>query len=512
MSDVKERIEFSETMGIDKRNPAFAYLRKNCFRANTPGLYPARDFYEEQPDNLTTSQQIVDILGNEEDSFDIKVIIENGADLEFRNLGSNSSSNTTQTGKSYECGAAGPDGVYACLSDDISYKIQHVNSNVTSQGAFTDATPEVAGSDGLYYWWFSRNEVYKQLPGAAPTVAFNNLGISPDFIDFYNDQAVIFAQDANDIVVLFWDKSDTDLFDKRILIRNARLIAGGVVNGQLTIVTGIGNSSNPAEQNGEIVVSHYNGENFQRVNSIKAGDRELGYEAITGVGIGSEVMVFSIERNLDAHNPYLYQNYLYKVYSDGSIEVQYLPDETTYGPAHIVRVFYNFILYAQRGVGSEGDIIFINEDVNTSYDEFEDYTTTEYITSFIGTPINDHKLDGFAVAFEKLFEQTDPAATPPTGEELDVYYRLSERDEFTLLMNVTALKVKEQVNPKRDESAEYASDSLGMHEQRYMIEKLEDGTPLPEFNEIQYRFVLKRGFSLIGAWHRYTYTSRNMFV
>ena len=79
-------------------------------------------------------------------------------------------------------------------------------------------------------------------------------------------------------------------------------------------------------------------------------------------------------------------------------------------------------------------------------------------------------------------------------------------------MNVTVEKVKDNVNARRDQSTEYASDTLGLPEQRYMISKMPDGeTALPEFNEIQYKFVSKRGFSIIGAWYKYSSLTRNTF-
>lgn len=510
MSEVKREITFAESMTIDKRNPDLAYLRKNCFRAETKGLYPAKNFYQENPDDLTTSDTIVDILGSEEETYDIKVITENGGNILFNNLGSNSSSNTTLTGMDYECGTFGNDGVKIVASNDQLYKVQHANSNTTSQWTFTDATPEIAGFDGLYYWFLSQNEIYRQLGAATPTIAFNNIGLAPRFVAFLGDQMVVFGEEAGSIVVLFWDKSDADLFDKRIIVKNARLVAGGVVDGRLMLVKSVGNSSNAKEQDGQIVLTEYDGEKFVRVNAIKAGDKDISYESITGVGVGSEIMVFSIDGNTDTHNTSLYKDYVLKVYADGSIEVLFEPDETTYGDAHIVRVFYNYICIAQRGAGANPPIIWINEETNNDYDDFEDYTTTEYITNFLNNPYNDHQLDGFAVAFEKLFEQTDAGATPPTGEELDVYYRVSERDPFTLLMNVTVLKVKDNVNANRDQSVEYASDTLGLPEQRYMITTMPDGeTGLPRFNEIQFKFVPKRGFSIIGAWYSYSYISRN---
>lgn len=510
MSDAKKEIIFANSMTIDKRNPDLAYFRKNCFRSETKGLYPAKDFYRERPDDLTTSDTIQDILGSEEGTYDIKVITQNAGNLLFNDLGSNSTSNTTLNAVDYECGTFGNDGVKIVCDNDQLYKVQHANSNTTSQWTFTDARPSVAGFDGLYYWYLSNNEIYRQLAGATPTIVFNNIGLQPRFVAFLGDQMVIFCEDAGAIIILFWDKSDADLFDKRIIINNARLVAGGVVDGRLMLVKSIGNSSNAKEQDGQLVLTEYDGEKFVKVNAIKAGDKDISFEAITGVGIGSEVMVFSIDGNVDSHNTTLYKDFVLKVYADGSIEVLYEPDTTSYGTAHVVRVFYNFICIAQRGVGANPPRIWINEETDNSFNNYEDYLTTEYITNFLDNPYNDHQLDGLAVAFEKLFEQTDTGASPATGEELDVYYRVSERDAFTLLMNVTAQKVKENVNASRDQSVEYATDdALGLPEQRYMVTLMPDGTALPRFNEIQFKFVPKRGFSVIGAWYSYSYISRN---
>ena len=517
MSDRKREILFNESMNIDKRNEEFAYLRKNVFNAETPGLYPSRDFYIENPDNLATDENIVDILGSEDGTFDIKVISEQGGNVNFHNLGSNSVSNTQQTGVDYECGTFTDDGVKICLDDDNLYTVNHQNSNVSLEGAFTGARPDIAGFDGLYSWWLSNNEIYKATNGA-PTIAFNNIGLTPLFVDFLGDQMVIFCQEAGSIIVLFWDKSDTDLFDKRIVIKNAKLIGGGVNDGTLQVVYGIGNSSNPKEHNGKIVVAAYDGEKFAEQNSIKAGDDALDYEAVTGFGIGSKVALFSVQFNDDTHNPDLYKNYVYKIHPNGAIEVAYDPDDTTYGDTHIVRVFYNFICIAQRRNGVQTPVIWINEDNSDNYNDFDDdYTTTEYITNFYGSIHNDHQLDGFCVSFEKLFEQVDETGPPVTGEELDVYFRVSERDDWTLLMNVNVEKVKDNVNKNRDQQTEYDDDNTGLPEQRYMISSMPftaeegDGGPLPRFNEIQYKFVSKYGFTVTGAWQSYSYISRNTF-
>lgn len=507
MSDAKKEIVFADSMTIDKRNVDFAYLRKNLFPARCKGMYPARKFYQEQPDNLATTDDIVDVLGSEELTFDIKVIVESGADLKFYNLGSNSTSNTTLTGKSYECGAFGEDGVHICANDDHIWKVQHANSNTSDQGALLEARPDIAGYDGLYYWWVSPNEIYKQLGGDTPTVAFNNIGFTPDIVCFFGDQMVIMANEGSGITIVFWDKSDTDLFDQRISIPNARLVAGGVVNGRLMLVRTVGNSSNAKEREGEIIISAYDGEKFVRMNAIKAGQEDTEATSLpTSMDTGSEVMVFSVDDNDSSHNTDLYNNFIYKVQDDGSIEVQWLPDSAAYGDAVVVRLFYNFMLYATAGVSGVAPRIYLNEDTSSNFVDFEDFEST-YITNFYCEPYNLHKLDGLLVAFEKLFEQT---TADPTGEELNVYYRVSDRDSWTLLGTVTAQKVKENINARRDQSTEYASDdAVGLPEQRYVITKMPDGSALPEFNEIQFKFVSLRGFSIIGAWFSYSYLTRN---
>lgn len=510
--EVKREIEFFNSMTLDKRAAQFAYLRKACFRSGTKGLYPSVDFGLKSPSQATIgSKSIMDIVGSEKGSgisFKIKVIVDDAGTCRFYNLGSNSESNTALAATDYVCGVMGDDGVYACFDDDTCRSINYQNSNLTSRGTFTGAQPDIAGFDGLYYWWVSSNEIYRQLSGASPTIAFNNLGMRPLFADFHNDQMVIFGQEGADIVILFWDKSDTDLFDRRVLVKNATLIAGGVVEGRVVLIKGVGNGANQKEFKGRIVIDGFDGEKFVELNSIKAGDGDVDYPGLTSVSVGSDRMIFSVDNNTDTANADLYKNFIYEVRGDGSIDVVTEPN-TIYGDAHIVRLFYESIVYATRGASGQNPAIFEQESFNDDFDDYEDYTTSEYITNLLNNPYNYHKLDALAVSFEKLYEQTDEGVSPVTGELLDIYYRVSERDEWTLLANITVEKVKDNVNSNRDQSTEYASDLLGLPEQRYMITKMPDGSPLPEYNEIQFKFVPKRGFCIIGAWYGYSYLSRN---
>lgn len=417
----KREIKFNTSMTSDRRNVDFAYLRKNVFDSKTKGLYPSADFTQEYPMNIDSSDDIEDILGSEESaggglSYDIKVITDDGTNLHFYNLGSDVESNTSLSSVNYECGAFGNDGVHICVDGDKLYKLQHSNSNTTAIGVTTGAFPDIAGFDGLYYWWLSQNEIYKQIGSNNPTLAFNDIGVTPRFVDFLNDQMVIFYEISGGVGVLFWDKSDTDLFDKRIFIPNCKLIAGGVVNGRLMLVTGVGNSANVKEQNGEIVVSGFDGEKFVRLNSIRAGQRDAQYVTAKGVGIGATIMAFSVDDNTNDAQEDLFQNYIYKVKSDGSIEVLWLPEEDVYGSAHIVRVFYNFILFATAGSGAISPRIYTNESFGSDQNDYRDYKEeTVYITNFLNEPYNRHKLEGLAVAFEKLYTNDDSDPTLSSG-------------------------------------------------------------------------------------------------
>lgn len=502
MSDVKREIIFQDSMNVDKRNEDFAYLRKNVYPTKTKGLYPSHDFIADNP-TFTATENIYDIIGSEEGTFDIKVIIEDASgNTIFKNLGSNAISNTALTaGVGFDCGTFGDDGVHIACDDANVYQINHTSSSTNIDGVFTGGFPDVAGFDGLLYWWVSRTEIYKQSGGGAPSIAFNNLGLIPRFIDFYDDQMIIFAEEANNIIVLFWDKEDVDFFDKRITIKNARLIAGGVVDGTLMLVKAVGNSSNSSEQEGDIIITAYDGQKFAKINSIKGGDRAVQYTSDTSVGVGSEIMTFSVRDNLDTHNTDLYHDYIYKVRKNGSIEVLTLPDPD-YGTSMVVRVFYDFLLYGTSG-GTNPPAIFVNNDGDSDYDDYQKFTETTYITSFLTNPYNKHNLQGINVAFEKIFEQT----TVDTGEYLKISYRVSERDDWTVLGEITPEKIRDS-DSNTDESVAYANDLLSMSTQRYMIIKKADGTPLPDFNEIQYKFETKFGFSIIGAWHEYDYTTR----
>lgn len=90
------------------------------------------------------------------------------------------------------------------------------------------------------------------------------------------------------------------------------------------------------------------------------------------------------------------------------------------------------------------------------------------------------------------------------GEKLEIYYRVSDRDNWSLLAVITPELVIENVNKRID-----MENDNPLPEQRYQITKLPNGDALPEFNEIQFKFKSYNGFSVIGCWFEYDYVTRN---
>lgn len=526
MSDVKREIQFFDSMTFDKRLDGFAYLRKNCFRSGTKGLYPSHDFENiglAVPAGYKVVYMDADSTSADGSTSDGLIVIEDIFNDIVKFYKTRTGDLVTTVNSAIFHGAARDDDyfLHAVLEVSGTEKLyMGSGSGMGDQGSIsaTGANTIFGKFDGLNLYWTepsTGSKIYRSAPQSTTfTEVFTNVGLNPIDFDFYGNQMVLFGEDTygKDTYILFWDKSNTTLFSKRIIEKNSRFLAGGVVDGRLLLVKLVGNSTNKKEHSGKLVVAAYDGEKFVEINSIKIeGSSTVRTRSKANQAIGNGVMVFCVTSNQDDRDD-LYKNWLFKVYADGSIETMWASDDVS---PMIPAVGYDEILFVESNLDFSGtyqdltQVIRSNKDDSTAYADTEAFTTTEYITNFLNNPYNFHKLDSFTVAFEKLFEQTDAGASPATGEELDVYFRVSSRDDWTQLMNVTVEKVKDNVNVNRDQSTEYASDTLGLPEQRYTVTILPDESPLPEFNEIQFKFVSKRGFSLIGAWYGYSYLSRN---
>lgn len=418
MSDVKQEIKFYDSMTADRRADNFAYLRKNALVAITPGLYPSKDFEITAPTNI--EGDVRNIIGSKLEDYDIKIITSEGSTTRFYNLDAEGESNTAITTSPYAASSFGLDGVYMATANGKVYRVDHSSAATIQVGDLgTSWILEAGAWDDLYYWWIAPSQgMYRQLPAGNPIQVFNGNIEGFRAVDFFGNYMIIFTQVARDIIVLWWDKADNSFFYRRTKIKNSVFLAGGVVDGRLMLVHFIGNETNLKELAGEIVVSAWDGENFTRLNSIRAGHNNLS--AITSsnnrqatFSTGAEVMEFAVDGNISAHNPDLYDNYIYRIRKDGRIEVRAKPEtsEVSSDRASFVRVFHSFSLYAVNSPYQ----IYTNRDTSTNYDEYDGFTTTEYITNFIGNPYNDHKLDGLSISYEKISQIELPALEPVPG-------------------------------------------------------------------------------------------------
>lgn len=501
-------------MIADKRDERFAYLALGNHKTVSKGLYPSHDYLQVQA--INSARTLIDIAGSNTSPYQIKVIMQDGATVRFSNLGSNTESNDPIGASTVRAVTFGSDGVYvASRADNTIYRVNHLNTNTSSIGTYTGSDPDIGAYDGEFYWWITqRGHIMRQIPGSSTiTEVFTNTRLDVQFVDFFQDFMVLFSQEGNDVVAALWDKSDSTNYEKIIKVKNSILIAGGVVDGTMMLVYSVGNTSNPKEMEGEMVIAGYDGEKFTRLNSIKAGRPNatrprVNYENNTR-SCGSEVMLFAVDENdRPTKNPDLFQNYIYKVRKDGSVVAETLPvpnggDSNNF--ASHVKVFPSFNLYAMLGTVDTGPKIRSNQNTNNSYSNYSNYTTTSYITDFLTNPFNYHRLKAISCSFEKLFKNPDGTDGP---EEMEVYCRTSEREPFALIGTITAQKVIDDVNTRVDYTTR--NTEVPVFEQRYQFTEIEGGNPLPEFNEIQFKFVPKNGFSMIGAWFEYEYITRNV--
>lgn len=521
MADQKKEIKFNRSMIGDKRNEDFAYLRKQIFNSQTPGLYPAQDLVRQYPQSvLASNDQLVDIAGDV-NTF-LKVIVAGPSNVyRFYPLGSDVICNNSFTG-SIRAVAAGfnqtmnQDGLFFVdETTDKVYSVNYQNANCSEVGTFPSSpSVNIGGYDGLNFWW-AGSKIWKQLPEQTPVLAFSNTGFSDlRFMAFYEDEIIFFTQKDNDIYIYFWDKSDTTVFSKRIRIKNSILVGGGVVDDTLMLIRSKYDYSNPKERRGKMIISAWSGISFKELNSIPTGRGNVTIPATTDVhGVScrcnNEYMLLAVDNNdNETKNADLYVNYVYKIYKDGGIEA--LSDVVANGNNNFASIVNFGLGFHVIGVFESGGVIpkiyADNDNQNTANNNYIDFTNSVYITNFYCDPFNYHRLDSINISFEKLYRNN--GMVTPVDEELDLYYRTSDRLGWTLLGTVTAQKVIDNVNKRLDQTN--INTTYPVNEQRYQITKMPDGKALPEFNEIQFKFLSKNGFSVIGAWFEYSYITRNM--
>lgn len=489
-----KEIQFHKTMGLDKRGD-FAYLRHNWLSDDSKGLYPANEF--KQKGSITGD--IKKVIGG-------IIFTQNGSDINIYRERHTSTPllKDTITGKTFaDASEEGNDYVHMITEEKDIYR---VSSNTTWGGKYyqsigvTSRRCSIASFDGLYYWYISDSKIYKQLKNGTIDTAFNDIQGDVGFVDFLDDYMILTQANGLTFDVIWWDKTNVAEVQKKITEKNAKLLGMGVVDNQLMIVKSVGNVTNRKEKAGEIVVATYDGGGFKEMNSIKAGDEQLLGKSMS---VGNGVLVLSINGNSDSHNETLYRDWVLKVQPNGIIETLFYFENND--DIDTVGVHYDYLTI------TKDNEYYNNYDSSNNYDDYGDFRKSTYITEFLNHNENVHQLGSVGVSFEKLFEQL----STNVGERLYIDYRVSERDDWTLLHEVNVEKVRDYTADKFDKTllgVEYADDTKGMTVQSYTITKMPDGSNLPRFNEIQFRLRSWQGFSILKMWYYYEYIIRNKYV
>lgn len=420
MADARMEIKFNTSMTADKRNTDFAYLRKNILNNESKGLYPSKDFVLAEPLSLPNTTQILHILGNQ--TLPLKIITKTEAGkYGFYKVGSSSTSNTDFTGRILAAayGTSSEGMVY--FVDETSkktYSVNYQNSNLSETGTFASKPiVNLGGYDGHDFWW-AGNQIWRQLPGNNPVLVFDQTGFTGlRFMQFYDDYIVFFTQKKEDIYIYFWDKTNTVTFQKQIIIKGSVLLGAGIVDNQLMLIRSVAEKTNYKEKAGKMIISTWNGTSFKELNSITTGRTTLSpTSGDTGGNCASinEYMIMSVYGNLSSSNTDLYKNYVYKIYSNGRIEVlAETPSSIASNSFDIVAIGEGFNVLGVDAVGTDNIKIYTDKDLSNSFSDYAHFNSSEYITPFLTNPYNYHTLTGFSVTFEKMFKNTDNATTPP---------------------------------------------------------------------------------------------------
>lgn len=229
-------------------------------------------------------------------------------------------------------------------------------------------------------------------------------------------------------------------------MQNSVLLGGANVGGRLMLVRQEQSMGNDKEEFGRIVVMAWDGVEFREINAIKS-DSWLSIPSTTLNGTtckaGERFMLLAVDDNdiNDTHQPDLFKNYVYRIYRDGSIQVESEVAANGSAGANYARAVYvgpRFLAYGVTQSGVYPPKIMFLEDRDDEYDRYRNYTQTEYITNFMCNPYNEHKLLAMNFSFEKMFRnaglQTGPQLLQSTlyalgniGTSLDIgFYQATD--------------------------------------------------------------------------------------
>ena len=321
---------------------------------------------------------------------------------------------------------------------------------------------------------------------------------------------ILFIRTYSGFSANFWDKASATDFTKILETKNTFFGASAILEGKLLVAHSIGNTTNAKEQRGEMRVSVFDGEKFVRVAGFRTGERDVYARDFSA---GNGILIFSLCGNKSSQNTALYNEWLVK-FSIKDYKLEFLADAEDYQTGESfenIAVDYN----SQMATITKGGRVYLysNHDNSSDYDDYSDYKLASYITEAIGDPKKKHTIKAFEVSIEKPFEQLSPSMN--NGEWLKVYYKTSERDDFTLMRTLTVkdlkdIEAEQEIQSKRD--IEYYDDNKGLSVQEFTFEFMDDlKTPLPKYNELYLKFELHNGATVLGAGFWYDIIKRKQY-
>ena len=399
----QKTIPFFNTMTSRKRGEG-AYLRKNILSSDEEGLYPSVDFQNKTfagtADRDRGYMLINDYVFVEEGGVS-KVYQHSGSgDLVFKLNMPDASDVVAVTGTDIN------NKVLVLLDNGKLFTVQ--NTVAVEIHAFGEsAVSSFMVYNGFFYFISIGTVLHRMNPDfSAPTVVKNTTAESQSEIinmQIWNDYIVMTRSLGRFVQFDFWSitTGSLDTYQKRVVEYNCRHLACGSVDGVLLFVKSVGNSANQKEKEGDIVITAFDGEKFKKLNSIRAGDKEVLVQANQSQSIGNGVMILTVQNNSNDSTDTLFKNWVFKIRNTGSVETLFEPNDIDTGDEVVaINVEYSYLSMLFKKLDGQTYYYHTN-DLETGYKRYTNFNTSEYVTNFLNNNMNVHELVSFGVSFEK---------------------------------------------------------------------------------------------------------------
>lgn len=496
-------IEFHSTITGNKRKGA--YVRKNLMQSEDGRLVPLIDF------NEIYFAGVDSIIGNANFLYRDYIFVKNDTTGNYevwRYVSGYSATLIGTTANKVVSASDDFDGIKVLTSDGELYSIVNTTITLIDDLSGTDYDAKIT-FDGVNHFVYFNNDVYRQVGNTTfGTSIFSFFGDLKSVEGDENYQ-ILFIKSYSGVQACFWDKASSTDFSKIVEVKNTVFGASGLVDGKLILAHSIGNTTNSKEKMGEMKISIFNGERFKKVVSFKTGDKDVNVKDFSS---GNGVLIFSLADGSDSHNTELFRDWLVKFnVKNNALEFLSDPNELRAGrEVDKISVGYN---YQNILINDSGKVyLFVNNDDGDNYDNYDSYKNASYTTEFFQDPSMIYSGEAFEVTIEKPFEQLSESKN--VGEYLEIYYRTSERDGFTLLKQITVKDLKDveaDLYNQEKKDDEYYDDNKGLSIQEFTFKLNDELKPFPRWNELQLGFKLFNGATVLRAGYWYNRIKRKSY-